>query len=299
MTNTSTLEPQWVRLPNYQLVIVDGQDAKTFLQGQVTCNINDLTNENSLLGCHCNAKGRVLFDFRAALLADNQVALRIRSNMESIVRASLSKYIVFSKAKLLSNGANFSFIGTIGITKNTLQSQLPDEAFNQLKVIEITDSLLEIWVPADLRDMIEQYLSCFPQGNESAWQQERFKTGVAELSPELSEQYLPQELDLDEAGAINFKKGCYTGQEVIARLHYKGVSKRHLYIASVKSADTPLIGQKITSSTNQLLGEVIEFQPMSDDEGIALISAITEIENYVNQDIDPINMINVRKAFNI
>lgn len=297
MGTTLPARRYWTILKSYELLFIEGKDAKTFLQGQVTCNVNDLTTNNSLLGCHCNAKGRVIFDFRAGLYADDKVALRVKGPMLNQAKTSLGKYIVFSKAKITHPEQPYRVYGFFGVTAGELMSHVKEEIYEHAKLVEIHEQLLEVWVAPEYQSQFESMVSSLPFTSEADWMIERMKSGIAELSPDLVEQYVPQDIDLDEAGAINFKKGCYTGQEVIARLHYRGASKRHLYVATLKEPASLLPGDKIMVDGTQSLGEVIEYCSTLLPEHICLISASADIEVAPFDNILPVKISAIRKAF--
>ena len=106
---TTTQPTHRVKLHQTQLLLVRGPDATKFLQGQVTCDLRELTDPVTRIGAQCNPKGRILLSFRALQIDDETIALRIPASMLEKAKNSLGKYIVFSKAKLHDDGANILY----------------------------------------------------------------------------------------------------------------------------------------------------------------------------------------------
>ncbi len=153
------------------IITVTGPDARRFLQGQLTCDLNQLSETHPLYGAHCNLKGRVEALYTITL-QDDVIQLHTPDNVAEHALQQLQPYARFSKITLAL----------------TLEATTEDE-------------LTHI---ADL------------------------KAGIARLHPDTVGRFLPQELNLIDLGAVDFKKGCYLGQEIVARLHYLGRLKKKL-----------------------------------------------------------------------
>ena len=185
----------------FGLLSVSGVDAKRFLQGQLTCNLDDLSTSQSQLGAHCNPAGRVISLFRLFLYQDAYY-LQMPKLMVPIAITALKKYVVFFKASLAD----------------------ASERINDLA----------------------EY--CRPEPMET-WHYLDVMAGIPAIYPETSEKFLPHDLNLPQLNAVSFNKGCYTGQEIIARMHYRGKLKKQLCRLSL-STDLPLQrGQSIEQGT--------------------------------------------------
>ncbi len=235
-----------VDLQALDLLSIDGEDSKKFLQGQVSCDIDALTGSQSLSGILCNIKGRTIADFRI-FEYQHSCFLHFDTGVAEIAKSVLAKYIVFSNAEIVNAERRFSRFGLIGNDAH----KLLDEIFGGYPVddgavISIENHLLikipglipryEIWQDlahdGDHGEDSSAILSLKDQsliiGNH-AWELEDIKAGIAHITPAMIEQYLPEALNYDISGPIDFNKGCYTGQEIVARMFYRGTAKKRLY----------------------------------------------------------------------
>ena len=183
---------------------VIGEDASSFLQGQLTCDVNRLDATTRSLGAWCNPKGRVIVLFRIRRLDDGFELLLPEDLTESIVKR-LTMFRFRAKVDFATRGA----------------------------------------VAADFGDEA--------QGFED-WQAQNVRDGVASIATAQSEKFTPHMLNLDLLDAISLDKGCYTGQEVVARTHYKGATRRRLMKFESDSDAAP--GDKIQLDSRDV-GEVV------------------------------------------
>lgn len=283
--NTNSLpysSANWVNLQSAAVVLIRGQDALKFLQGQVTCDVRELANGNSRLGAQCSPKGRVILSFRAFQLDQETLALRIPSSMTENARQSFGKYIVFSKAKLETEPGLVVF-GLYGEKASALAgqlfSQLPseNETFTEAAgnyLVRLENDRYECWVSEANRDAYAQQLTQLArEGDENDWNLMDIRAGLASVYPETRELFTPQELNYQLVNAINFRKGCYTGQEIIARLHYRGKLKRHMYRVSCKTAELPPPGTPvINQASQQNVGQVVQSAWSNNREAELLVS---------------------------
>ena len=211
------------------LIELRGQDSVKFLQGQVSCDLNQLSAGNNVRGCHCTPKGRVIFVFTAGLLDDDRIVLETHPSIVDIAIASLKKYAVFSKT-------------------------------------EITD-------------ISDQDLSIKPKLNSL----QRIKAGIADITSETTDQFIPQMLNLDLLDFISFKKGCYTGQEVVARAHYLGAVKRRMYLLALSAELAPLSGTVLVDTEGKQLGTIVNAQANKQGqvEALAVLSTSNKAINQV------------------
>lgn len=285
--NTNSLpysSANWVNLQSAAVVLIRGQDALKFLQGQVTCDVRELANGNSRLGAQCSPKGRVILSFRAFQLDQETLALRIPSSMTENARQSFGKYIVFSKAKLETEPGLVVF-GLYGEKASTLAgqlfSQLPseNETFTEAAgnyLVRLENDRYECLVSGANRDEFAQQLTQLArEGDENDWNLMDIRAGLASVYPETRELFTPQELNYQLVNAINFRKGCYTGQEIIARLHYRGKLKRHMYRVSCKTAELPPPGTPvINQASQQNVGQVVQSAWRNNQEAELLVSIV-------------------------
>lgn len=255
-------------LTNKQLLLVKGPDAGKFLQGQVTCDVKELNEPVTRLGAQCNPKGRILLSFRALQMNNETIALRLPASMMESAQKTLGKYIVFSKAKLQDGGNDFALFGLFGdsaaAVASTFFQQLPTTYEGWIEkdgsyLIQLAANRFECWVATAT---VDSFLDAIEKQTQKVsadeWQLLDIAAGIGEVYPESYELFTPQELNYQLVNGINFRKGCYTGQEIVARLHYRGKLKRHMYRFEYKNDQTPPPGTTIINSlSGQNAGTVV------------------------------------------
>lgn len=255
-------------LTNKQLLLVKGPDAGKFLQGQVTCDVKELNEPVTRLGAQCNPKGRILLSFRALQMNNETIALRLPASMMESAQKTLGKYIVFSKAKLQDGGNDFALFGLFGdsaaAVASTFFQQLPTTYEGWIEkdgsyLIQLAANRFECWVATAT---VDSFLDAIEKQTQKVsadeWQLLDIAAGIGEVYPESYELFTPQELNYQLVNGINFRKGCYTGQEIVARLHYRGKLKRHMYRFEYKNDQIPPPGTTIINSlSGQNAGTVV------------------------------------------
>ncbi|MEX2468926.1 MAG: folate-binding protein [Pseudohongiellaceae bacterium] len=225
-----------VDLSAHEFVRVSGPDSGAFLQGQVSCDMNQLGPDNSLRGALCNLKGRVIADFRSVRQGEDCL-LQTGPGMAQKIIDVLAKYGVFSKVTIAAERGFAVVTGLLGSDSAAfLQQHFPQLPEADDAVVSAGGALLvklsgsreryELWAPA-------QAALTKPPGTVATtadWQQEDCLAGIVHVGAATSEAYTPQLLNYDISGVISFKKGCYTGQEVVARMYYRAQAKKRLYL---------------------------------------------------------------------
>ncbi len=277
-------------LDHYDFIRVSGADTLSFLQGQLSCNTELLSPQRSLRGALCNLKGRVVADFRLLALGDDCL-LQCAQGMASTILATLSKYAVFSKVTLeqLDKGVDASpnalglsaanvdaALGALGLTlPESTDAVSEGEACSVIR-LSGTAKRIELWfhnasAKANFLSSTDFALS----EDLLAWERADIETGVIHVTKELSEEYTPQLLNYDISGLIDFKKGCYTGQEIVARMYYRGTAKKRLYLAGANadvSAQSRVVKEGEPDSTG------FEILRYSNSEGSSLFLTILASE---------------------
>ena len=257
---------QLINLEQYQLIKVVGDQAKKFLQSQLSCDINECKQGLAPLGAYCNVKGRVIALVRVFLFADEYYLLVNREISAKLI-TTLNKFALFSKVTLLAEDLKLACLGFI--SNDTEQSTLTiPEAINGTR--KENNNLL-IRLGSNHGMLLTQDPSQSASNTEvKAWQLLALKTKIAEIYPITSECFTPHHLNYPELGIINFKKGCFPGQEVIARIHYRGAVKEHCHLfTTTHSAVKP--GEEITA-TDKIAGTVLMAAPgLNNKHGLAVI----------------------------
>lgn len=274
-----------VPLSHYGMLEVRGPDAEKFLQGQITCSATDVTATLSSPGAYCTAKGRVVTSFYLLRPESDVFLLRMRRDLLDSVARILGKYSVFSKAKL-AHAESMIGIGLHGNTINlALSEMLGSLPTRQNGSVSCDGGLLlqrdaagtqyEFW--GSLAAASALWLRCAPRCTAIGshyWRALQIRAGNAEICAATSEMFLPHMLNYHLTGAINFKKGCYTGQEIVARTHYRGQVKRHLLLAALGGA-APVAGSDLADSAGKIIGNVVDSVAVAAEtaELLAVVSA--------------------------
>ncbi len=224
-------------LDQYGFLTLAGRDAVKFLQGYTTCDLEQLQPGKAALGAVCNIQGRMLNNFLVADV-EGALVLRMHRDLIAVTKDFLAKYIVFSKATMTDSSDEFVSLG------------LTDEPALADAVASYTypDSRIEAWVKKD-------EAPAQTDADTTLWCTADLLAGFAWVSPATSEQYIPQMFQLESLQGIDFKKGCYLGQEIVARMQYRGELKKRLHIATLSS--TVATGTPVNDNAGKNLGEVV------------------------------------------
>lgn len=227
-------------LNNFDLLGICGEDARQFLQGQLSCNLDKLSPSHSLRGAYCDLKGRVISDMQV-LQGQDCIYLLSLTGMGAVLRRTLDKYIVFSKASTQMLSQDFEHYGIHGDkARQTLTDIFGQAPENPGDVVQHegalafrlpdTEPRYEILLPGVNKNMLEGIQSLGITDDTESWDLADIRQGIVHIHPDIQETYTPQLLNYDINGVIDFKKGCYTGQEIVARMHYRGTAKKRLYL---------------------------------------------------------------------
>ncbi|BFT61775.1 YgfZ/GcvT domain-containing protein [Pseudomonas moorei] len=247
------------------VLAVRGADAGKFLQGQLTCNLNYLSDTQASLGARCTQKGRMQSSFRILLEGDG-VLMAMASELLEPQLADLKKYAVFSKSKLTDESAAWVRFGVDhgDAALKSLGLELPAETDQVVRndgliALRVSPDRAELWVSADQADAVKGKLSALlAKGGLNQWLLGQIRAGIGQVMPGTRELFIPQMLNLQAVGGVSFKKGCYTGQEIVARMQYLGKLKRRLYRLSLDASELPEPGTQLFSpSHGSSIGEVV------------------------------------------
>ncbi|WP_342654653.1 folate-binding protein [Pseudomonas sp. F3-2] len=236
------------------VLAVRGVDASKFLQGQLTCNMDYLSEAKATLGARCTQKGRMQSSFRILLEGDG-VVLAMASELVEPQLLDLKKYAVFSKSKLTDQSTSWVRFGLDGGDGAlvSLGLDLPQDTdsvvrANDLIAIRVSPSRAELWAKADQADELHNRLAAqMTQGTLNNWLLGQIRAGIGQVFGQTREEFIPQMINLQAVGGVSFRKGCYTGQEIVARMQYLGKLKRRLYRLSLSGEDVPAPGVELFS----------------------------------------------------
>lgn len=252
-------------LTHEALLAVRGPDAAKFLQGQLTCNLNYLDERTSSLGARCTPKGRMVSSFRILQEGDGYLLAMAAELLEPQL-ADLKKYAVFSKSTLGDESAAWARFGLSDGDDALLALglELPQQTdavarANGLISIRLPGGRAELWAPAEqagsLRDQLAAQLREAPLDD---WLLGQVRAGVGQVFGATRELFIPQMINLQAVGGVSFKKGCYTGQEIVARMQYLGKLKRRLQRLKQSQGEIPAPGTALFSPVHgSSVGEVV------------------------------------------
>ncbi len=256
---------------HYGLIRVFGEDASKFLQNQLSCDVMELTQQYMTIpGCYCTPKGRVITNFYCAYEGKESYLLRLPRDLMDITMNTLQKYIVFSKATQRDVSEDYHLMGIQGAGGGQLGEHAHKEG---AIVLELGEGRYECWLPHLMDELHESWINSHPVGRVSEWRRLQILSADAEITNDTTGLFVPQALGLDKNGAVNFKKGCYPGQEVIARLHYRGEVKRQLYYGvACATRDLPL-GSAIVDKNGKKCGHLLMTVPI--DNKVDCLAVLT------------------------
>ncbi len=220
-------------LDHWGVIEVCGVDNASFLQGQLSNDVLQLTSTQARLPAFCSAKGRMQASFVAVKRENGDILLVCSKDVLAATVKRLSMFVMRAKASLRDASGDFSVYGLVGPTACADHAGLvhPWQAQN-----EGDTSIVQLYPTQGL--MRQLWLS--PNGTTppsgptlplSDWHYGEVMGGVATLSAPLVDAFVPQMLNYESIGGVSFKKGCYPGQEVVARSQFRGTLKRRAYLA--------------------------------------------------------------------
>ena len=232
-------------LSHLGIIRVTGTDAATFLQGQLTQDVLSLSASNARLAAFCSAKGRMQASFVVFKRAPDDFALVCSLDLVPATLKRLRMFVLRAKAVLSDATGELLLFGVAGsaiesIAKDKLNpwAKLDIGAQNLMGLPPAAGVARALWcAPAALP------APDVPALDLAVWLWLAVQSGIAMVSQPIFEAFVPQMLNYESIGGVNFKKGCYPGQEVVARSQFRGTLKRRAYL--VHSSAMPAIGQPV------------------------------------------------------
>lgn len=266
------------RLDDLALLVVEGEDAASFLQGQTTCDVKGLTEGIITLGALCNPKGRTVAVFRL-FCHGGRFHLLLRADMIESVRSRLQRYVLRARVGISDASGQWAVLGLLGPVDGVTADlfglpvsppvghweRVPSGAL----VLSVdTDEKFLVLAPIELVAELESALSdsgFVGRTSPAEWERAEIRDGVPTVTPTTSEEFTPQMLNLDLLGGVSFTKGCYTGQEVVARTHYLGTVKRRMHRFHVCCDRLPEAGARLAGAHDENpIGQVVTVVPLND-----------------------------------
>jgi folate-binding protein YgfZ len=223
----------YTSLPEKGLIKFSGSEKEKYLQGQITADVSSLSSKKALLACHCDFKGKTWSVSYLFSWQDELLMLLHRSVLDKSL-SELKKYGVFAKVNIIENSDNWHISAGLG---KALEAEIIN-IFGHLPELNQETVQNENGVVMALQGNVVRYLILQPQdaalkltvaqtaSGECHWEVEDIKAGLADVRFATSNEFVPQMMNLQQLDAISFTKGCYMGQEVVARTKYLGKNKR-------------------------------------------------------------------------
>lgn len=258
-------------LPQYALLRFSGADAQAFLHAQLTCDVQALQPGTSIYGGYCTPKGRLLATFLLWRDADGYT-MQLPSVLAEPIRKRLAMYILRSKVKAEDLTSLQGCAGIAGPDAAQAVAALGGVIPQQLRGVTMNNGICTIHLSPD------RYLVMLPRAQidaldpavAGAWEQLDIVAGIPLIVPETQEEFVPQMVNLDLIGGLSYTKGCYPGQEIVARTHYLGRLKQRMYRVQLASAAAP--GDKLYCEElgDQASGRIVSCAHIADSRHEAL-----------------------------
>jgi tRNA-modifying protein YgfZ len=243
--------------PDGELAVIQarGLDAGTFLQGQLTQDVLLMTTDEARLAAWCSAKGRMLASFIVIKKNPEEFLLILSRDLLTATLKRLKMFVLRAKCELTDVSGELSVEGLVGnqaadaidmIANNSVPMRARQLSDTEMTVVLNPGQMASKQVPRALKIRISPPPTTPDAMQISIWNALEISTGIARLSAAVSEAFVPQMLNYESVGGVNFKKGCYPGQEVVARSQFRGTLKRRGYI--VTSQEPLQAGQEVFDS---------------------------------------------------
>ncbi|MEQ1526037.1 MAG: folate-binding protein [Gallionella sp.] len=236
---------------------VAGEEAQSFLQNLLSNDIREVNSTRAQLSSLNSAKGRMLASFLIWRDGEDYL-LQLPHSLVEMMRKKLGMYVLRAKVKVTDESDECIALGIAGSNAEEILQKafndLPLETFACLRtaqgcVIKLSDTRFQVISKQDQAEVLWDTLSFYatPVGSAS-WDWLNIRSGTPIILPQTQEQFVAQMVNFDLIGGINFKKGCYPGQEIVARTHYLGKLKRRMYLAHIDTTDVPQAGDELFSA---------------------------------------------------
>lgn len=278
-------------LSHFSTLVIAGEDARSFMQGQFTNDVEQVNASTSQLSAFCNNKGRMIANFRL-FEHNNNVFMTLRSDLVDPSIEHLQKYILRAQVVIQDVSDQLVHLGVSGSNAKELLSSYIENIDEAVDSISHNEDYVAIRVAGPV-PRYEVFCSCEQakflwQGitqraaaiNSSAWNYLNIQAGIPYIDMNTSEEFVPQMANMELINGVSFTKGCFTGQEIVARTHYLGKQKRRTYRIKIISDTTPKAGDELatdTSTENQYTGTLVTVYQTAEKEFEAL--AVIQIKS--------------------
>jgi folate-binding protein YgfZ len=281
-------------VPALGVLQVQGEEMNSFLQGQLTNDIDKLEDGHAQWTGFCSPKGRLLATFLAVREGDT-IWLLLNRELAAPIAKRLSMYVMRAKVTVKDNSAStlvFGITGDAGASAlgsaGLIAAQSMQAAGNPLTIglppVTVSDKSMPRFLVLCGQDQISATFSSLtgdlPQRSSQHWRATEVISGIARVSAPIQESFVPQMINFELIGGVDFEKGCFTGQEVVARSQHLGKMNRRMYLANTSS--TPAPGDDVLDGQGKATGTVVASAPAAavgvDAQSVVLFESRTDAE---------------------
>ena len=271
-------------LPDLGLIRLKGPEARSFLQSQFTNDGNAVSATQAQLSGYCSPKGRLLALGTVLMLdaSGEQFGLALPQSTLAATLKRLRMFVLRSKLVLDDASAEWPTLGLMGSQAATALARLDVVAPAADWGTTIASGLIVLRRPGplpryELRATPERLADCaerlaLPAGHRDDWALQDIAAGLPEVVAGTLDQWVPQAVALDRLGGVSFTKGCYPGQEIVARVHYLGRVKQGLFRATVTADDVPAGARIVAAASDGAAGQVVRAVPCGTGQWALLLS---------------------------
>lgn len=272
-------------LTDLGLIAATGEDAASFLHNQLTNDVEHLGTQEARLAAYCSPKGRMLASLLVWRTAD-AIFLQLPRAIQPAIQKRLQMFILRAKAKLNDVSEAYPVLGLAGTgAQQALKAYFPElpsspyrktdsDAGTLIRVADAGGMPRYQWIAPDAtaRAVWPDLCKALSLAGPATWRLSEIRAGVPQITAVTQEQFVPQMINFELLGGVNFKKGCYPGQEIVARTQYLGKLKRRALMAHVASAQASA-GNEVFSSADpgQPCGMIINAEASGPDEAECLV----------------------------
>jgi folate-binding protein YgfZ len=271
-------------LPQLSAIRASGAEADSFLQNQLSNDLRQLGTAQAQLASYNSPKGRVL-DLLLLRRAGANIVLETRRDTLAATLRRLRMFVLRTKVQLEDCGEHYGAFGLAGPEAAASLAQaglpLPAQDWDWLEADGVTvlrrpgGRRYSVYADAPrLAALWEELATQLRPVGSAAWRLLEIRAGLPAIRPETTDHFVAQMLNLDRLGAISFSKGCYPGQEIVARMHYLGNLKRRMFLCETAAAEAaPGAAIHAAEGEAQLIGEVVQAAPLPQG-GLALLAVL-------------------------
>lgn len=279
-------------LSHYGLIQLTGEDAQTFLHGQITNDLRGLKDERAVFAGYCSAKGRLLADF-LVFRRGGELYVMLPRALREAMQKRLAMFVLRARVRLADASDTWVALGLNGAGADVLVREsfgrVPDAPMDVVQtpngwVVRLGEQRFDVFItPPAAPELWQDWSARAKPVGAPAWDWLTIRAGVPVILPQTQDHFVPQMVNLEVLGGVSFNKGCYPGQEIVARSQYLGRLKRRMYLAHVEAAAAP--GSELFSPDlpGQACGMVVNAAPAP--TGGTDVLAVMQVSSYASGEV--------------